>query len=135
MGGEATSSAVPSVREPAVAVARRPTERQARVGLSRIRRLAVDAHAVAAGGLVDGVATPPGLGILLAGADGEHDARPLARADDDVLRLPVVHAHRLARLQDADVDPDLGELGLALEPADRRSTLDVAPSRLARIDD
>jgi hypothetical protein len=64
------------------------------------------------------------------------DQQRLTDKDEEVLLvgLPVVHRHRLARAEDADVDSDLRELRLALEQADRRAPFLVHPAGLARVE-
>ena len=62
------------------------------------------------------------------GFAGEHEEILL-------IGLPVVHRHGLARSKHGEVDAELREVGLALEPADRGAALGVAPPRLARVDD
>src|SRR5262249_61191698 len=60
---------------------------------------------------------------------GEHE-EPL------LVFLAVIEGHRLARPQDADVDPDLFEaVALALEAGVGAELLVVEPAGVARIDD
>src|SRR4051812_14849276 len=115
---------------------------EARVGLLRAVGLALHARAVAERDVVHRIAD---AAAGAAGADGEHDARAVAGADEDVFRprravheapraqepllaldqqealarqdeevllrvLPVVEPVRLARMKDADADPDLLEV-------------------------
>ena len=65
------------------------------------------------------------------------DQQRLAGEDEEVLLvgLPVVHGHRLAGPENADVDPDLREVRVTLEVADRRTPFRMAPGRVARIQD
>jgi hypothetical protein len=58
----------------------------------------------------------------------------LAREHEEVLLLvlAVVHARGLAGGEDADVDPDLGEARLALEPR-VRAVVAVVPGGLAGV--
>src|SRR4051794_33014106 len=49
--------------------------------------------------------------------------------------LAVVEARRLSRLEDADVDPELLELGLALETGSRAEVRMLEPARFLRVDD
>ena len=57
--------------------------------------------------------------------------------DDEVLLvgLPVIHRHRLSRLENLDVDPDLGEVLLAFEIAEGAAAGDVVPARRSGIQD
>ena len=122
------------------------------------------------GDLVDRVAAPVRLAVVLPRADGDDDAGAVPGADDRVLRvrrtvdevplpqrpllalddqhrlagddeevllvgLPVIHRHRLARPEHADVDPELREVQLALEVAERRAPLGVVPARVAGVED
>jgi hypothetical protein len=66
-----------------------------------------------------------------------HDQQALARQDQEALLvvLAVIHRQRLARFEDADVDPDLLEPPLALEVAPRAERAVVAPTRLGAVDD
>jgi len=52
-----------------------------------------------------------------------------------LIRLPVVHRHRVAGPEDDDVDPELREEGLALETAERRPAFRVVPARVLRAQD
>ena len=70
------------------------------------------------------------------------DRQRLAGEDEEVLLvgLPVVHRHRLAGLQHADVDPELREVGLAAEVVAFELGADAAalpfhPGRFARVQD
>ena len=65
------------------------------------------------------------------------DQHRLAGHDEEVLLvgLPVIHRHRLARPEHADVDPELREVQLALEVAERRAPLRVVPARVAGVED
>src|SRR5690242_5438045 len=63
------------------------------------------------------------------------DQQALAAEDEEVLLVgfPVVHAHRPARPEDAEVDPDLREaLALGLEAAVGPEVV-LEPARLARV--
>src|SRR6478735_8188422 len=74
------------VAEPAVAVAREAAFREAGVGLGGVRRLTLDACAVAERGLVDGVGAPVGAGRAVAGADAQNQRGRITGADDHVVR-------------------------------------------------
>src|SRR5262249_52560161 len=67
------------------------------------------------------------------------DHQALAEEDEEVLLLvlAVVHASRLARRQDTDVDADLLETGVAvaLEGRTRAECVVLEPARLLRVDD
>ena len=75
---------------------------------------------------------PPPQAAFLA-LDDEHC---LTREHEEVLLvvLPVVHRHRLAGAQNAEVDPDLRESRLTLERANRRAPFGVKPGRVARVE-
>src|SRR5579864_9459105 len=74
-------------RKPAFLIVDEPTLRKAGIGLVWIRRLALDAGAMAKRCLVDRVATPVRPGRPVASTEGEHDAWAVAGADDHVTRL------------------------------------------------
>src|SRR3954447_12259768 len=76
----------------------------------------------------------PGLQRTLFTLDQQ---RALTGENEEVLlrTLAVVEARRLSRLEDADVDPELLELGLALEPGSRAEVRMLEPARFLRIDD
>ena len=57
----------------------------ARVGLGGVVGLPLDARAVAQRDLLHGIAAPPFVPLVLARANREHGAGPVAGADDDVL--------------------------------------------------
>ena len=61
----------------------------------------------------------------------------LAEEDEEVLlvRFPVVHPDRLARAEDVQLDPNLGEVGLPFEGKRVPSPRPVAPARLATVQD
>src|SRR5207248_2059350 len=65
------------------------------------------------------------------------EQQALAREDEEVLLdlLPVVHAGGLTRREDADVDADLLEPSLALEPGPRTERVVLVPACLLRVDD
>jgi hypothetical protein len=66
------------------------------------------------------------------------EQQALAGEDEEVLLhlLAVVHAVRLARVQDDQADRDLGEGALAgLEPAFLAELVVVPPARIGRVDD
>jgi hypothetical protein len=65
------------------------------------------------------------------------EQQALAREDEEVLlrALAVIQARGLPGLEDADVDPELLELGLAFEDCPRAELLVLDPSRLFREDD
>ncbi len=65
------------------------------------------------------------------------DEEGLPGHDEEVLLvgLPVVHGHRLSRIEDLDVDADLREVLVALEVAERAAPLDVVPARSTRVQD
>jgi hypothetical protein len=58
-----------------------------RIGFLGVRRLLLDARAVAQRDLVDGVAAPPGTVLMLACPDRDDDAAVLPSPDDRVLRV------------------------------------------------
>ena len=64
------------------------------------------------------------------------DQQRLAGDDEEVLLIsfPVVHRHRLARLEDLHVDPELGEVLLAFQIAECAAPFDVVPARVACIE-
>ena len=64
------------------------------------------------------------------------DQQRLAGHDEEVLliRLPVVHRHRLARLEYLHVDAELREVLLAFQIAERAAPFDVVPARIARVE-
>jgi hypothetical protein len=65
-----------------------------------------------------------------------HDQQRLAGEHEEVLliRLPVVHRHRLGRPEDEDVQPELQKLRLAFEVADRTATFRRAPCSSACVE-
>ena len=70
------------------------------------------------------------------------DRKRLAGEHEEVLLvvLPVVHRHRLAGPENGEVDPELLEIGCALEPralelAEDAAALALPPLRLAGVDD
>src|SRR3954454_7424889 len=65
------------------------------------------------------------------------DQQPFARDDEEVLlvRLPVIHRHRLARPEREHVDAELLELVVVSEYAHAASTLGRTPARSAGVDD
>jgi len=99
------------------------------VELKAVKQIA-DEHVARPGGTVHEIPGPKRPFLAL------HDEQRLAGDDEKVLLLvlPVVHAHRPSRLEDADVDPELRELRLRLEEADAAQRVGLAPARLARID-
>jgi hypothetical protein len=65
------------------------------------------------------------------------DEKRFIREHDEVFLsgFPVVHRHRLARLEKSEVDPELPEPWLALEIAQRATTSpQLPPFRIARIE-
>ena len=82
-------------------------------------------------GAVDEVPLPQRTFLTL------NDQQRLAGQHEKVLlvRLPVVHRHRLARPEGDEVDAHLWELGLALEDAVGTSTLARTPACVSRIED
>ena len=81
---------------------------------------------------------PPAKRALLTLDDGQC----LAGEHEEVLLvvLPVVHRHRLAGCENGEVDPELHEIGRALEAcalelAEHAAPLAFPPLRLARVDD
>jgi hypothetical protein len=68
------------------------------------------------------------------------DQQRLAGQHEEILLivLAVVHRHRLAGRENSQVDPELGEVGLAVEPlefAGVAAALAVDPRRLASVQD
>ena len=70
------------------------------------------------------------------------DRQRLSGEQEEILLigLAVIHRHRLARAKHREVDPELQEIGCALEPgtfelAEDAATLALPPLRLARVDD
>jgi hypothetical protein len=65
------------------------------------------------------------------------EQQALTPEDEKVLlcALAVVETGRLARLENADVDPELLELGLALEDRSRPELLVLEPPCFFRVDD
>ena len=72
--------------------------------------------------------------------------RPLVALDDQerlpaqheevlLVGLPVVHRHRIARAEHEDVEPDLRELRLSFEVADRAARPAVEPPGIVRVED
>ena len=61
----------------------------------------------------------------------------LAVENEEILlvSLPVVHRHRVARIEDEQVDPVLLELGLAVEAHHAPARPAVVPHGVARVDD
>jgi hypothetical protein len=66
-----------------------------------------------------------------------YEQQALALKDEEVFlrALAVVETGRLAGLEDPDVDPELLELGLALENRSRAELLVLEPACVLRVDD
>jgi hypothetical protein len=65
----------------------------------------------------------------------DQETRAREHEESLLVVLAVVHRHRLARLKDVEVDPELPERPLALEVAGCAERAIIAPARLARVDD
>jgi hypothetical protein len=65
---------------------------------------------------------------------GDQQCLPGEHEEVLLVGLPVVHRHRLARPEDAKVDPELRELPLALELRVPAAPVNVPPDRVARVE-
>jgi hypothetical protein len=76
-----------------------------------------------------GVEEVPGLQLPFLALD---DQKTLPRQDEEgfLPALPVVHRHRLTRLENVEVDSKLRKAALALEVAERAEPPGVAPTNL-----